>query len=72
MNVTLKDLGVDQLSIADRLELISLLWDSIPETGFAAPEWHLRELDRRRAAAEAEPDAGVPWEVVKTRLSGQS
>ena len=27
-----------------------------------------RELDRRIAAADADPEAGVPWEIVKARL----
>jgi antitoxin HicB len=32
------------------------------------PAWHLRELEQRRAAAEAYPEAGIPWEVVKLHL----
>lgn len=72
MHTTLEQLGIDRLSPAERLELIGLIWDSISEAEpFSPPEWHVRELEKRRAAAEAEPGAGVPWEVVKARLTGK-
>ncbi len=32
------------------------------------PDWHREELDRRLAAADANPDAAIPWEEVKRRL----
>src|SRR5262245_44034495 len=38
-------------------------------SGVSLPEWHQRELERRRAAAEADLGAGEPWEAVKTRLA---
>ena len=58
------------LSVEQRLELISELWDSIPDSldTLPVPEWHREELDRRLAAADANPDAGIPWEEVKRRL----
>ena len=31
MAVNLENLGIDQLSIGDRLELIEQIWDSLPE-----------------------------------------
>jgi putative addiction module component (TIGR02574 family) len=70
MSLNPEQFGIDSLSIDERLELIALLWDSIPETPI--PEWHLRELERRRAAAEANPEAGIPWEEVKARLTRPS
>lgn len=74
MDQTLQQLGIDRLSIPERLELIGQIWDSIAEAeeGVTPPDWHLRELERRRAAAEADPGAGIPWEVVKTRLADRS
>lgn len=73
MNPTLQRLGIDRLDIDERLELIGQIWDSLaPEDEPALPDWHLRELERRRAAAEADPDAGIPWDVVKARLSDRS
>ena len=58
------------LSVEQRLELISELWDSIPDSldALPVPEWHREELDRRLAAADANPDAAIPWEEVKRRL----
>jgi putative addiction module component (TIGR02574 family) len=34
------------------------------------PEWHVRELERRGAAAEADPGAGIPWEEFKAGWPG--
>ncbi len=58
------------LSIEQRLELISELWDSIPDSldTLPVPDSHREELDRRLAAADANPDAAIPWEEVKRRL----
>lgn len=70
MSLTLEQFGIDRLSPQQRLELIGLLWDSLPEdTLYAPPAWHLRELERRVAAADADPSAAEPWEVVLARLS---
>ena len=64
----------DQLSVPERLELISQLWDSIPESDedLPIPEWHREELDRRLAEADAAPEAGIPWEQVRAELRGRS
>ena len=58
------------LSVEQRLELISELWDSIPDSldTLPVPDWHREELDRRLAAADANPDAAIPWKEVKRRL----
>jgi glutathione peroxidase len=32
-------------------------------------DWHIRELETRRATAEAHPEDAIPWEVVKARLA---
>jgi putative addiction module component (TIGR02574 family) len=70
MSVTLEQFGIDQLGQQQRLELISLLWDSLPDDApFTPPEWHLRELDQRIAAADANPGAAESWETVRARLS---
>lgn len=73
MSLTLEQLGIDQLSVPDRLELIGRIWDSITEADPNAPvpEWHLEELSRRLAAAEADPEMARPWDEVKARLMGQ-
>jgi putative addiction module component (TIGR02574 family) len=70
MTLTLEQFGIDRLSPQERLELINLIWDSIPDDApFTPPDWHLRELERRVAAADADPGAAEPWEAVLARLS---
>jgi putative addiction module component (TIGR02574 family) len=70
MGFTLEQFGFDRLSPQQRLELIGLLWDSLPaDAPFTPPEWHLRELEKRIAAADADPGAAEPWEAVFARLS---
>jgi putative addiction module component (TIGR02574 family) len=72
MPLTLEQFGIDRLSATERLELLGLIWDSLPDSEpVSPPEWHLPELESRRAAAEANPGLGEPWEAVKARLSGQ-
>ena len=67
------ELDIDQLTVPQRLELIALLWDSIPDSvdDLPLPESHRRELERRLAAADADPKAGSPWEEVRARLRGK-
>jgi putative addiction module component (TIGR02574 family) len=62
--------GIDRLSAQERCELIELIWDSLPDNApFAPPAWHLRQLERRVAAADADSSKAEPWEEVRTRLS---
>jgi putative addiction module component (TIGR02574 family) len=61
MPTTFELLGIDRLSVRERLELIEQIWDSLPEQVSAdeIPERHLAELARRRAAAEASLGRGL-------------
>ena len=70
MAQSLSDVAVKQLSVAERLELISTIWDSIPDSLDEVPvsEWHREELERRLAAADANPEAAIPWEEVREHL----
>ena len=58
------------LPVADRLDLVERIWDSIVEDNgaFELPEAQRAELDRRLAAHDADPDRGSSWEDVKRRL----
>ena len=70
MSLTLSQFGIDRLDAQQRVELIGLIWDSLPDdTPYAPPDWHIQELKRRIAAADANPGAGEPWETVLARLS---
>ena len=70
MAQSLSDVAIKQLSVAERLDLISELWDSIPDSleELPIPDWHRAELERRLAAADADPDGAIPWEEVRERL----
>lgn len=73
MSVTLESLGIEQLSVRERLELIDQIWDSLPDSVEPqdVPEWHLVELARRRTDAEAQPGEGRPWrEVLESLRAG--
>jgi putative addiction module component (TIGR02574 family) len=70
MSPTLKKLGIDRLSVDERIQLVEEIWDDIAATVEARgiPESHKALLDRRIAAYEADPGAGFTWEQVKVRL----
>lgn len=71
MSKSLQELGIDLLSREERLELLGEIWDSLtPEVDDEIPESHREELDRRIALADANPQAGKPWQEVKARLLG--
>jgi putative addiction module component (TIGR02574 family) len=61
-----------RLSIAERLELVGDIWDSIAEDADASSlplsDEDKALLDKRLAEYEANPEAGVPWEEVQRRL----
>ena len=71
MKASLKSLGIDQLSVEERLALVEELWDSIAEDSAAVPLTDAQrvELDRRVADHEAHPEDVVSWEDVKTSVN---
>lgn len=72
MPMTLHSLGIDRLSVADRLALLEEIWDSIAADPDHVPVTAAQQedLQRRLAALDANP-AGSTWEEVKTRLMGR-
>jgi putative addiction module component (TIGR02574 family) len=73
MSLTLSQFGIDRLDMQQRVELIGLIWDSLPDdVHYDPPAWHVQELERRIAAADANPGAAEPWETVLARLSNRS
>jgi putative addiction module component (TIGR02574 family) len=64
---TIQSLGIDRLPIAQRMQLLEEIWDSVAAHG-KLPELHQQELDRRLADLERNPQAGASWEEVKSRL----
>jgi putative addiction module component (TIGR02574 family) len=59
---------VKTLSPADRLELISAVWDTLSPDDLPVTEAERALLDARLADMEAHPDDQSPWPEVKTRL----
>jgi len=72
MPTTLESLGLDRLSVEERLRLIDLIWESLPGTVDRAevPDWHFVEVERRRAAAATRSGAGRPWRDVLAEIEG--
>lgn len=70
MAIDIQALGIDQLSVPERLDLIERIWETLPEQVDAAevPDWHQDELAKRRAQADAAPAVGKPWREVVDQL----
>jgi putative addiction module component (TIGR02574 family) len=59
-----------QLPVADRLQILEEVWDSLtaaPEA-IQVPDWHKTELDRRLESLASEPGTGRSWSEVKTEI----
>ena len=67
MSTTLEALGIDKMSIDERLALLGEIWDSLSAAQEQVPLTELQkaELDRRLAAHQANPSAAIPWEKIK-------
>jgi putative addiction module component (TIGR02574 family) len=68
MNVRVEDLK--KLPLADRVQLVEDLWDSIAGELDAAPlsPELIAEMEKRRAAYARDPSTGVEWEDLQKRL----
>lgn len=66
-----------RLSLAERLELVEDIWDSIAEEAQQRPEAlplsqaQLAEVRRRREAHRQDPGSAIPWEQVREELFGR-
>lgn len=74
MSTRIESLGIDRLSVKERLELIDEICDTLPDEIDPAevPEWHFAELAKRRARMDAEPGKGTPWREILDRLEARS
>jgi putative addiction module component (TIGR02574 family) len=60
-----------KLSVAERLELVGDIWDSIAADGPEAVELtdaQRDELQRRLEAHDADPESAVPWHQLRDEL----
>ncbi len=61
---------LEDLSVAEQIELVQEIWDNIAESSELPDltEEEKRELDRRSEELRRNPGAGIPWEDVKARI----
>jgi putative addiction module component (TIGR02574 family) len=61
---------VTGLSVAERIQFVEDVWDSIAEIPeqVELPEKAKKELDKRIDAYHKNPDQGSPWKEVKQRI----
>lgn len=61
---------ISKLSVAERIQLVEDVWDSIAADAdaFPIPDSHREELARRREAHRQDPSRVRPWEEVRRRL----
>jgi putative addiction module component (TIGR02574 family) len=65
MPATLESLGIDRMSVDDRLALIQAIWDSLAKEPLPLSDALRAELDRRVAEHRANPGDVVPWEQAR-------
>jgi putative addiction module component (TIGR02574 family) len=67
MGQALHALGIDSMSVEDRIDLVKDIWDSVAiEAGLLPPSTaETAELDRRLAEDDATPGDTVAWETIK-------
>ena len=73
MGALLKSLGIDRLTVEERLALVEDLWDSIAEESAVTSltEAQRTELDRRLAEYAANPNDVIPWEDIKASITSR-
>lgn len=70
MSASLKALGIEKLSVEERIALVEELWDSIAEdTPLTEPQ--RAELGRRLEEHKRDPGDVVPWEIIKASIAAR-
>jgi putative addiction module component (TIGR02574 family) len=67
MTPSLKDLGIEKLSIEEKLELANAIHESVAKEIENSPltDAQKAELDRRISDMDANPDGDIPWETIR-------
>ncbi len=70
MPSTMHELGIDRLSVEDRLALMHEIWDSLAEAIEESPltEEEKLLLDQRCADLDAHPENVLTWEEIRTSV----
>jgi putative addiction module component (TIGR02574 family) len=71
MAALMKELGLDKLTAAERMQLVDELLESVAESPPPLSEAMKDYLDRRLEAIKHDPLAGTPYEEVMARLRGK-
>ena len=72
--MSIKTADILELSVAERIQMVEDIWDSIaavPEAVLLSEDQKL-ELDRRLEEYHLNPDAGAPWIEVRERIRNWS
>ena len=73
MGHALHDLGIDSMSVDERITLVQQIWDSVAaDAGLQPPSAAERaELDRRIAEDDAAPGDVTAWETIKAEAQSR-
>lgn len=73
MGHALHALGIDNMSVEERIDLVQDIWDSIAiEAGMLPPSTSEQaELNRRLAEDEASPHDTIAWETIKAEAKSR-
>jgi putative addiction module component (TIGR02574 family) len=68
MSPSIKTLGIDRLTVDERLALVEEIWESIAAETDALPLTNAQrvELEQRIAEDDAQPEGVIPWEEIKS------
>lgn len=69
----MKELGIDKLDPAERVELALEIWESLDVApGAPLSEEQLAEIHRRDADLAANPETALTWQQIRTSVEGRS
>ena len=70
MTQLLDKLNIRDLSVAERIQLVGEIWDSIEEDNevFELTDAQRDEIDRRLASLKENPDQLITWEELIARI----
>ena len=73
MGQALHKLGIDSMSIEDRIALVQDIWDSVAvEAGLLLPGTaEMDELNRRLDEDDADPADTIDWNTIKTEANAR-
>jgi putative addiction module component (TIGR02574 family) len=68
--MSLESLGIDRLSLDEKIELAHDLWESIAADAELSPltDEQKQMLDRRIAELDADPSIALTWDQIKSRV----